>query len=454
MKKKNVFVVILSATLLVSGLIGCGNKPSGSGDKSVTTNGSSIDLTEDYEKDYESFPTKGLKASFDSFGYEGFEIPALDAGSAIYSLTEDPDNWYNMCEESCFIQIRQVSPATFENYPNVLTAAGWTVEGNQANKVTNNGTATFSFSIDNRNIAKLIIKLRKTGEILKKWPTKSLRNRLAHYNVSETVPPYTGTNYGFDWKLNTGFSFYRNETMVVVDVADGREAKSAEAYNETLVAAKWSKNGTVDNVDCYISPKGQISITSRYSPSMNPGKMVIYIEPQDNSTNPNANSSNNPRSSNNNSQTNNNSQADNSQGQNNNSSQALSSSYQSPSSFTTPVDHSVNPNYPANNDWPTAEVYTCLFKHGCTDQLPKYGVKGQYDVTENPNDWTWFKITATFLESEYLAFGNVRYHEILTDNGFTERNNLFTSPNNQYHVDIYFQYKGSDQMQYTISVYE
>ena len=446
MKKSNVFVVIMASALMIGGLVGCGNNPSGN-------KNSSSNVTEDYEKDYDSFPDKGLKTSFESFGYEGFEIPALDASNAIYSLTEDPENWYNMCDESCFIQIRQVPPTTFENYPNILTTAGWTVEGSQASKVTNNGTATFSFSIDSRNIVKLIIKLRKTGEILRSWPTKSLRNRLAHYNVDETVPPYTGTNYGFDWNINTGFSFYRSETMVVIDVADGREAKSAEEYNQTLVAAKWTKNGTVENFDRYISPKGQISITSRAYTSMYPGKMIIHIEPQENSTNPSGNSSkpnsgNNPSSNNVNSDD---SQPIDSQGQNN-SSQPAPSSNQGGNSFD-PVDHSINPNYPANDDWPTAEVYTCLFKHGCTDQLPKYGVKGQYDVSENPNDWTWFKITATMLESEYEAYGNVRYHEVLTGAGFTENNNVFTSPNSQYHVDIYFHYGAGGYMIYEISVY-
>lgn len=445
MKKKNVFAIIFAFALMIGCLVGCGNNPSGN-----KNNGSS-QLNADYEKDYDSFPNKGLRASFDSFGYEGFEVPALDAGSAIYSLTEDPDNWYNMCDESCFIQIRQVSPSTFENYPSVLTAAGWTVEGSQASKVTTNGTAAFSFSIDSRNIVKLVIKLRKTGEILRSWPTKSLRNRLAHYNIDETVPPYTGTNYGFDWNINTGFSFYRSETMVVIDVADGREAKSAEEYNQTLVAAKWTKNGTVENFDRYISPKGQISITSRAYTSMYPGKMIIHIEPNDNSSNPSGNSSN-PNSNNipPSSQINN-SQTASSQGQND-SSQPAPSSYQGGNSFE-PVDHSINPSYPANDDWPTAEVFTCLFKHGCSDQLPKYGVKGQYDVSENPNDWTWFKITATLLESEYEAYGSVRYHEVLTGSGFTENNNLFTSPNSQYHVDIYFHYGAGGYMIYEISVY-
>ena len=446
--KKFVGSTILISLLALSGLLACGSKPSNSNKADLSDSNSEWVLSyEDYDQDYESWPISAINGLFNQYGYEGFEIPALDVEGAIYTITEDPTNNYQLSgKESAFIQIRTVSSSTPDSYMTTLSNAGWAVNGYAASKETNNGVAKISIELKSNNVLKITYGLRKDYELLKKWPEKTIYNRLKVLESVDVIPEYKGTQRGYD--IDT-LSLGPNLNIKVY-CDEGREEKTAKAYKDILEAAKWTLYDTNSHVNgsTYISPNTKAAIQVMYGGLSS--KEVVHITIGKNTSNGGTNPGGNTSQGGQTSQGGNTSQDENtSQGgqtsQGGNTSQGGEESSQS---------HSAPNLDPAtNSDWPSAQLNMCYYKYSLTDQLPVYAVRGQYDVSEPESDpTTYFDIECTFDETVYDQYHHT-YQEVLLSAGFTERNGYYVSPNRQYQVSLYYRLVGSE-VRLRISVFK
>ena len=426
--KKFVGSTILISLLALSGLLACGAKPSNSNKADLSDSNSEWVLSyEDYDQDYESWPISAINGLFNQYGYEGFEIPALDVEGAIYTITEDPTNNYQLSgKESAYIQIRTVSSSTPDSYMTTLSNAGWTVNGYAASKETNNGVANISLELKSNNVLKITYGLRKSGELLKKWPEKTIYNRLKLYESVDVIPEYKGTQRGYDIDTNV-LGLYLS---VKVFCDEGREEKTAKAYKDILDAAKWTLYEDNGYSSAYISPNTKAAIQIMYGGLLSKEVVYIYIgkNTSNGGTNPGGNTSQGGQTS-----------------QGGNTSQGGEESSQ---------EHSTPNLDPAtNSDWPSAQLNMCYYKYSLTDQLPVYAVRGQYDVSEPESDpTTYFDIECTFDETVYDQYHHT-YQEVLLSAGFTERNGYYVSPNRQYQVSLYYRLVGSE-VRLRISVFK
>ena len=444
--KKFVGSTILISLLALSGLLACGAKPSNSNSAGLSDSNSEWVLSyEDYDQDYESWPISAINGLFNQYGYEGFEIPVLDVEGAIYTITEDPTNASHLSgKESAYIQIRTVSSSTPDSYMTTLSNAGWAVNGYAASKETNNGLANISIELKSNNVLKITYGLRKNGEILKKWPEKTIYNRLKVLESVDVIPEYKGTQRGYDIDTNVLAPSY---VSIKVYCDEGREEKTAKAYTDILDAAKWTLYDTNSHVNgsTYISPNTKAAIQVTYGGFSS--KEVVRINIGKNTINDGTNPGGNTSQGGQTSQGGNTSQGgqtsqggDTSQGgetsQGGNTSQGGGESSQ---------EHSAPHLDPATNpDWPTAQLNVCYYKYSLTDQLPVYAVRGQYDVSELESDpTTYFDIECTFDETVYDQYHHT-YQEVLLSAGFTERNSTYVSPNRQFQVVLYYRLVGSE----------
>ena len=229
------------------------------------------------------WPTTAINALFAKYGYEGFDIPKLEDTNANYVLEEGAYNASMPGYENATLTISPLSQTKFQSYSNILISNGWTIEGSypsyNAYKETNNGTANIYVSYTpsgyfngeySPSYAEIMFNLKKLNEGNTGWPAIAIANYL---NVQyDTVPAHNGASGGYETSLA---SSYLN---VIINCGTGNEASTAENYVASLVAANWTKNGTVSGFDRYLSPHNEIAVTVGYNVSVYPGQVFIQVQ--------------------------------------------------------------------------------------------------------------------------------------------------------------------------------
>lgn len=390
---------------------------------------------EDFDQEYNEWPLEAIKAMFDRYGYAGYEVPKLEVANAIYTVTEDPLNKTQLFgNERAIVELWPVSENKFNEYINIFKNSNHGVYHDifgsyQAIYDTEESSVTLSISYANQAV-KITYPLRQNDELIRSWPSRTIANVVSAYHSTETVPAYTGSNRGFEIvNVSSGF-------RLDINCVSGREDSVADAYKQTLKDAGWTES-IQDGIVILISPHNEIKISCVTEPVWYPGRVQITLQPLNSEPTPSSSSSETPIPS---------------------SEEPEESQYTSVEDSSVPEESSYQPSSQQsvlNDDWPTNEVFTCLFKHGATDQLPVYGIKGTYDVTEIEDPAYpsfWFKIKATLSEADYDAFHKT-YQQVLLDAGFTTRNNWYISPNNQYQIDVTFRYGGNSTVIFDIEVY-
>ena len=390
---------------------------------------------EDFNQEYNEWPLEAIKAMFDRYGFTGYEVPKLEVANAVYTVTEDPLNKTQLFgSERAIVELWPVSLDKFDEYINIFKNSNHGVYQDifgsyQAIYDTEESSVTLGISYANQ-AAKITYPLRQDDELIRSWPARTIANVVSAYHSTETVPAYTGSNRGFEVvKVSPGF-------RLDINCVSGREDSIADAYIQTLKNAGW-RESVQDDIIFLVSPHNEIKISCLTDPVWHPGRVEITLQPFNSGSTPGSSSSEAPVTS--------------SEGHE-------ESQYSSIEDSSVPEESSYQPSSQQpvlNDDWPTNEVFTCLFKHGATDQLPVYGIKGTYDVTEieDPNyPSSWFKIKATLSEADYDAY-HKSYQEVLLDAGFTERNDWYISPNNQYQIDVTFRFGGNSTVIIDIEVY-
>ena len=212
------------------------------------------------------FPTLALSNFFTK--YEGTEFDVLPIEGSYYmfkegDLNEDAFEAGYFEFVVAYVFVGEVLASDYEGYLDNVAKAGYEVVTDES------GYSTIYIPVEGLGIGKYQVAYNSDNQAMtyavylkldpfpeSDWPSDEIEAIIGE--TTDKLPEYTGENSGFQVVSD----YYGS--MVIVNVAQGTETESADAYNKMLTDAGWTEYDTAFGSVRYLSPNKEIVADAFY----------------------------------------------------------------------------------------------------------------------------------------------------------------------------------------------